>query len=267
MFLRDLTADQSLHAAPVAMTKALIEGIGGMDFSQSVLKAMNYVAEFDHCTIFEFHDEGPPSLVGISSWNPNGKLVRSTRAYLSRFHHLEPTRAVMHGRKETLFLRHHTSIDVDNLEFRRTCYEEEAIGERLSIVTSVRPAVWLVVNLFRDSVQDPLTVDCVNMVARHAFLVGIAGRRDSIVRACAASPSQALSIQLAPNLPRLSVREKEVCSYILAGYSHPQIANELKIGLSSVITFRKRAYQKLGVGDSRQLRQVMQGHLLDKVIS
>lgn len=51
-------------------------------------------------------------------------------------------------------------------------------------------------------------------------------------------------------LPR---REREVCSYILYGVSIAGIALSLGIAEESVVTYRKRSYQRLGIGSRHEL--------------
>ncbi|MHA7774116.1 helix-turn-helix transcriptional regulator [Roseibium sp. M-1] len=52
---------------------------------------------------------------------------------------------------------------------------------------------------------------------------------------------------LPPPLAALSEREQAVCLGILSGYKAEAIAAELDVAPSTVITYRKRAYAKLGV--------------------
>lgn len=52
---------------------------------------------------------------------------------------------------------------------------------------------------------------------------------------------------------QLTGRELEVCERILLGYTSIGIGLDLDIALSSVLTYRKRAYQKLGIGTQAQL--------------
>lgn len=51
----------------------------------------------------------------------------------------------------------------------------------------------------------------------------------------------------------LSEREQQVCRAVLRGKKNEQIAAELGIAASSVITYRKRAYDKLGISSRAQL--------------
>ena len=51
----------------------------------------------------------------------------------------------------------------------------------------------------------------------------------------------------------LTGREKEVCQRILSGFSSEAIAAELGISLHSALTYRKRAYEKLGISAQNEL--------------
>ena len=255
MLLREISPGSTPPVVPTRMTRSLMGGIGGANFSETVLEAVNYLAEFDHCTLFEFHGEEAPAVVGISSWEPSNRVARSTEAYLGRFHHMEPVRALLHEEGERVFLRYHHSGEIRDTEFRRSCYESAAILDRLSIVASTRPGSWFVVNMFRDAAHGVLPEAQLDAVAEHAFLVAMAARRHAQLRAATAATAAAPRWEIldAP-AHLLSPRERQVCSLIVAGHSQSEIAAQLGILLSSVVTFRKRAYQKLDVSDARALR-------------
>ena len=54
-------------------------------------------------------------------------------------------------------------------------------------------------------------------------------------------------------LSRLTGREKEVCVGILSGSSSEAISIDLGISLQSTFTYRKRAYEKLGICSQNEL--------------
>lgn len=56
-----------------------------------------------------------------------------------------------------------------------------------------------------------------------------------------------------PPFDQLTGRELDVCERILLGYTSIGIGLDLDIALSSVLTYRKRAYQKLGISTQAQL--------------
>ena len=54
-------------------------------------------------------------------------------------------------------------------------------------------------------------------------------------------------------LAALTPREREVCCRILSGLSSEAISQELGISLHSTLTYRKRAYQRLGISSQGEL--------------
>ena len=53
--------------------------------------------------------------------------------------------------------------------------------------------------------------------------------------------------------PHLSRREREVLCGILDGRTTPEIVQQLGVKPASVISYQKRAYQRLGISGQRQL--------------
>ena len=68
-----------------------------------------------------------------------------------------------------------------------------------------------------------------------------------------------------PELPLpltvLSERERQVCIGMLAGKKAEIIAGEIGIGPSSVVTYRQRAYQKLGISSRGQLFSICRSRI------
>ena len=63
--------------------------------------------------------------------------------------------------------------------------------------------------------------------------------------------------ELSEQCPQLTVREREVVQRILDGVTTERIADDLHIRPTTVITYRTRAYEKLGVNSRRELFAAM----------
>lgn len=70
-----------------------------------------------------------------------------------------------------------------------------------------------------------------------------------------APPSPEETAVLAP----LSERERQICLYLLRGHTLKSAAAELGVALSSAETYRKRAYEKLGVPSRARLVALTRG--------
>lgn len=87
----------------------------------------------------------------------------------------------------------------------------------------------------------------ISVVARHQDLSAVKSGSFTALASLSRIEERILSTK------SLSRREGEVCARILFGYSSCSIAVDLGIGKESVMTYRKRAYQHLGIGSQREL--------------
>ncbi|QBR03670.1 helix-turn-helix transcriptional regulator [Paraburkholderia pallida] len=62
----------------------------------------------------------------------------------------------------------------------------------------------------------------------------------------------------------LTSRERTVCIGILTGYTSEGIALNLGISINSVLTYRKRVYEKLGITSQNELFMLTFRHLLEQ---
>lgn len=78
-----------------------------------------------------------------------------------------------------------------------------------------------------------------------------------------AAPDHSLAGLFATRAPLTSLtpREQEVCRRILAGFSSEAISQALGISLHSTLTYRKRAYQRLGICSQSELFAIVLGLL------
>ena len=64
-------------------------------------------------------------------------------------------------------------------------------------------------------------------------------------------------VQVKSRFPNLSPRESEAIVGVLLNMTAAETAAKLGIGTTSVITFRKRAYERLGLNNMRELFKVL----------
>jgi DNA-binding CsgD family transcriptional regulator len=135
----------------------------------------------------------------------------------------------------------------------RRIFDDAGIVERLSIIQRGADA-WRVMSVSRHA-SDGCFVD-----TEIETLIGIAcmvlpmlplNRQQTFnaERPCA----QKLEERFATRFGALTVREREVCARAVLGMSVEVTARDLGIAPTSVLTYRHRAYQKLGVRSSVQL--------------
>jgi DNA-binding CsgD family transcriptional regulator len=236
------------------ITPALL-AIGRDSFPQALIGALRRVAGVGHCMVFSF--AGPRSAACLLDVGniPTGRDLGI--AYSEHFHQADPNRdAVFEGRAQA------TPIMLPN--FTRRMYSDgyrKIFFDDSDIVDKFASAIWVgdtcfYVNFYQITAQGRFSrAQIARLSAVAPALTAAVARHFQRDRAADGDPMARLKALFAAAEPltRLTVREKEVCLRILSGLSSEAIAAELGIGLHSALTYRKRAYDKLGISSQNEL--------------
>ena len=127
------------------------------------------------------------------------------------------------------------------------------------IVDKIATAIWLdstcfYVNFYRTTEQGRFTPHEATRLSRLAPALTAIVARHCREEDVAEAPMTIESLFAAgEQFKTLTPREKEVCQRILSGYGSAAISAELGISLHSTFTYRKRAYEKLGICSQNEL--------------
>lgn len=176
-------------------------------------------------------------------------------AYAQHYKRLDPVRAIygcapQHG---AMALQRIRPADIGSAAFRRRFFDDAGIVERVSIVQRGKDG-WRGMNLARhasEGVFSDRELDNIAGFARLALpMLPLAIH--------AAVPTGVLSVaqveeRFALRYAGLTGRERQVCARAALGMSVEATAIDLGIAKSSVVTFRQRAYRRLGVTSPYEL--------------
>lgn len=235
----------------------LIAAIGRPEFPGRLLSVYRDLADCDLCSAFVWEAEGGPRLLFAAGVHPAipGFALAASRAYARRFWRLDPMalRRCAHDCAGPSLLCT-TAANIGDPDYRRECYQRGGIGERLTLFDTSFPA--LSVSGYRSVSRGPVTSYVVRRMQETGPVLVAALRRhhELIGRPAHATPAASRSILLQrADEWGLSAREAEVAAGLATGESQPEIARRSGLALSSVITYRRRAYLKLRVADRLEL--------------
>ena len=137
--------------------------------------------------------------------------------------------------------------DIGSAEFRRRFFDEPGIIERISLIERGASG-WRGLNVARhrsDGVFSEHELDALAGLARLALPMLPLSRPSGPVETTVTSAQ--LEERFARRWPALTPRERQVCARAAIGLSVEATASELGIAMTSVVTFRQRAYRRLGV--------------------
>jgi DNA-binding CsgD family transcriptional regulator len=145
---------------------------------------------------------------------------------------------------------------VTNDDYRWTFFDEP--GFRTEVASAFRDEDgWSIVKFYLEEADPPrAALELLGMNGALAFALGkrhVLNANGDFNMNSRPMAHQRLSARLARRFPQLTEREREVCTYTMLGTSAPAIANALEVSTNTVMTYRRRAYKRLGVSNAGSL--------------
>jgi DNA-binding CsgD family transcriptional regulator len=245
----------------------LTRALGGKEFEEQVVALLNLLLPIDHCVVFTHGADGVGHLF------THGKMAAQTAEqlandYVQQYHDRDPMFATL-ASDEAGDLGKIRPLDLQteyDPAYRNHFFDRNGLIDKASTVGRVKDGSVLC-NFYRMagsprySLEDRARLERIlplvtALIAAHFRLVK---KPNPNAPDSATSRERTRSLvhtiigkQVAP-FDRLTAREREVCERILLGYTSIGIGLDLDIAPSSVLTYRKRAYEKLGIGSQNEL--------------
>lgn len=223
--------------------------IGRPTFPDVLLSTLRRTADVGHCMVFSFAGErSARCLLDVGNIPIGGDLGE---AYSGHFHQADPNR-------DAIFSHQASAAPILLPTFARRMYSDsyrKLFFEDSDIVDKFATAIWVdstcfYVNFYRITAQGRFDRAQIERLKRIAPAISaVVARHFDTAAAPPDTPRQNLGTLFATHdaLSCLTGREKEVCQRILTGLSSEAISADLDISIHSTLTYRKRAYEKLGI--------------------
>jgi DNA-binding CsgD family transcriptional regulator len=227
-------------------------------FNDEVMSVIGQYIDVAHYSAFSNYSDGgaPYILAGSRGKSPVSSSIAKT--YAAHFYRHD-TYAAEIGRTPgtpDILVYRRLARDVPDIRYRQECYDKFGIFERLTISLHEK-GHWRSLNLYRNLDTPSFTKTDISSAVRVAIYIlptlpwreQLVGRRGSGATRLLTRYSERLE-----NLQKgLTSREIEVCARALIGMTVEATALDLKIGSTSVATYRKRAYARLSVSSTCEL--------------
>jgi DNA-binding CsgD family transcriptional regulator len=245
-----------------ATVAALCRKIDESAFSDEVMSAIGQYVDVAHYSAFSNYPEGnaPYILAGSRGSSPVSSSIAKT--YAANFYQHDTYAAKVSRTPGTpdILVHRRLAREVPDTRYRRECYEKFGIFERLTISLHEK-GHWRSLNLYRDLSAPSFTKADISSAVRVAIcILPTLPLREQLVGR-GASGTTTLLARYSERLERLqkglTSREIEVCARALMGMTVEATALDLKIGCTSVATYRKRAYARLNLSSTCELFSIL----------
>lgn len=238
-----------------------MDSIGSVTFWPRLMDFLGEVAGGQHCVAWELRD-GCMHQVGAASWDGADQARRRLVQYADpRFWRRDPALAMARQQESgagAIVVRMDPRHVTDTL-IRETLYGEDHIRERI-VLCKLRAQATFGLSVVRAEEHGPFSIPQLEALAMVAeTLLSVLDKHHQVVAARRAYnpvsedglPDIERSLQ--SHGARLPPREAQVCARLICGRSLTAIAHELGVGVQTVETYRKRAYERLGVSSKQSL--------------
>lgn len=233
-----------------------VAAIGSAEFPRRLLATLHVLGGVELCSVFERSNPEQVDLIFATGELPGFPEFPSqaSHAYSRRFWRSDRQlqRLARLSANEPVLARRR-AVDIADPAYRTACYDRARVDERISIISS-EPSC-LIINGYRSVRSAPFAPRDVERLELHAGLL-VAGLRQHL-RAGLAVVGQIDEATLAGTLTTLncglSAREAEITAALILGETQVGIAKAKHLSPATVVTYRRRAYSKLGVSNRRDL--------------
>jgi DNA-binding CsgD family transcriptional regulator len=244
-------------AAAPSGAVALLEALTTRRFCAALLAQVNAIVRVDHCAVIRLTPDVGVQVFGAESFAAFARSgARAVVRYIDRHHRFDPVRRLLVRRTAaaSLFIRRDRASDVTNPAYRRDCYEAVGIVDRIAIASRDSDGGVVSLELKRQASSGEFTQADVGMLNGVAPLLAAASTRHVELLMNAGVDADAWRTRLAATCSALTARELDVAAGLLAGWTLRACASRLGLAHSSIVTYCKRAYARLGVRGVRELR-------------
>ncbi len=230
---------------------ALIEAAGQSRFDSLLLETAQQFACVTEIFGYRRTPDGKPQPLLSSS--EHGDAEQRAREYVSRFYRNDPALWARRRVASGGFTEHVHASDIALRDYRSICFDRPRLADKLCY--GWRDAgEEFVLSFYRARGGELGSLGLLAGLANVALtaLVRVARATPDKMEA-ADSTVERLEDRLLMHFPALSGRERQICARTLVGRTARLIGTELGLTLGTVLTYRQRAYGKLGVSSVNEL--------------
>lgn len=231
--------------------EALVEAAGSPAFGDVLLQIADAHAGVDE--VFGYCCDGEGAPVPIAFSGRVGSAQTRVSLYAERFHAFDPLmreRLVEDNNGPTHAYRI-AAGDIPNSQYRRECFDTGRLAEKVSFARW-RAGRRFILSFYRASGRPAVSPEA---------LASLADMTLPLLRKQLELASDESGLPLLERLlrrmeriyPEMTLREREVCARTLIGMTAEAIGLDLDIKPSTVLTYRRRAYERFGICNANQL--------------
>lgn len=231
----------------------LIDNIGTSNMDHAMLEAVNDLVPVEEISGYLIDKSATP----FGNCGRRADSARRAQLYADRFYARDPLRKNLSGAPQPgrMLIRTDQASRIQDDHYRWECFDDPRFRSRVSIVRT-NPDGWAMIQFFL--AEETPCEHTITELCRFSVAAFPAARRhfnlpDWEHRGAVIDSPNRIEARLAERFPTLTAREREVCALTIAARNSRQIAVAIGVTPATVLTYRRRAYERLGISSAAQL--------------
>ncbi|MGO9698866.1 MAG: helix-turn-helix transcriptional regulator [Xanthobacteraceae bacterium] len=234
----------------------VVNSIGTPSYGHACFVLLEKALNAEHWALFRFRSGGPLKCIATGSGHHKVAAQENIDRFVLRCHSVDPSLKLASRRNAPATLTKLAIDDIEDPQYRH-CFELTQVRERVSLFSWIGADLYQV-SVFRGPRTSSFSPHEMNYFAALAKLLLVSAQKHEVLLDRTPTLPRHLTIEAIERLlklrsPALSTRECEVCARAIAGKTIEGTSLDLDIRRTSVITYRQRAYQKLGISRTNEL--------------
>lgn len=247
----------------------LVATVGTARFEPQLFRLLEAAVQCEHLTAIALSPSKRPRLIFAAN-RGNTRIARSAaNAYLHSHWNADPTNRIFAEQLDLTrgFVACVSADEMLRLQYRRACYTSgdwarngSNLIHKVTVIKRHEDETYKV-NFYRHRDAGPFEPAAVQMIVESSDLLFafLARHAPADTGADIGALREQFERYLHDSGRGLTRREVQVCAAIAVGMSSEAIALTLDIRLNTVLTFRKRAYARLGISSQNELTRLIYG--------
>jgi DNA-binding CsgD family transcriptional regulator len=237
----------------------LIELVGTAKFERELFRVAHETTRCQHLTAFAARTNASPRVLYAANVGPLPVARNVAQKYVDKYWALDPARRLdkpqSTGPRNTAMRI--VSNDIYDGSYRQECYTSVKLLDRFTVLQQ-RNHETVCLNFYRGVRSGPFGGSEVDRIVGMAdLLISLVMKQETSLPDRERDLTGTFVDRLRLLDPSLPPREAEVCGAIAGGMTSEAIALTLGISINTVLTYRKRAYLRLGISSQNELLRLV----------
>lgn len=250
MDVRDINR-QRRAPCPLPRLDQLIRVVGMPSFTELLFRELRDMANCAHISALLFANGKPVEIVLAMNQGPLALAHQTAQKYVSEYWKYDPVNELIGKTTSKELSARFSPSEINERNYRRDCYSTHNLIDRFSVLRTSKQST-MRINIYRSKSAGRFSDNEIDSIINASWvLFPLVAKHQDLRRNSSPDVMARERLQLAE--PALSSRELDICAGIVCGQTSEAIALSLGLSVNTVLTYRKRAYARLGISTQNEL--------------